>query len=151
MANLAGFNANDHESMGFDPIPAGEYLACIVESDMQNTKNGEGKMLVLKFELLEQHKGRTLFARLNLVNNNEKAKQIAHAQLGDICRAVGKIQPHDSSELHDIPLLVRVSVRKREDNGELTNEVKAFKPAKAQTAGGGGGNGKGGEQPPWQR
>ena len=54
MANLSGFDANQVEpSADFEPIPAGKYLATIVESEMKPTKSGTGNYLQLTFEILE--------------------------------------------------------------------------------------------------
>ena len=68
--NLSGFNAADVEpNEGFTPLPAGEYQAIISESEMKPTKDGQGKYLQLKLQILNgQHQNRTLFDRLNLVN-----------------------------------------------------------------------------------
>jgi len=128
MANLNGFNANEVEpSASFEAIPAGKYLAAITDSEMKPTKNGGGSYLQLTFTILEgEFKGRVLWARLNLENPNATAVRIALSDLSSICRAVGVMQPHDSSELHNIPLLITVKVKKRSDNDDLTNEIKGF-------------------------
>ena len=52
----------------------------------------------------------------------------ARSELSALCRAVGVLQPRDSVELHNIPLLLTVKLKKREDTGELTNEVKGYEP-----------------------
>ncbi|MCX5683391.1 MAG: hypothetical protein NT049_06880, partial [Planctomycetota bacterium] len=39
---------------------------------------------------------------------------------------VGVMQPRDSVELHNLPLLVTVKCKKRTDNDELTNEVRGY-------------------------
>jgi len=108
-------------------IPAGKYLAAITESEFKPTKSGGGQYLELTFQLLDgEHKGRNLWARLNLQNPNETAMTIARSDLSAICRAVGVMTPKDSLELHNIPLVIDVRVKKRADTGELANEVKGF-------------------------
>ena len=136
MANLNGFNANEVEpSASYEAIPAGKYLAAITDSEMKPTKNGGGSYLQLTFTIIEgEYKGRVLWARLNLENPNATAVRIALSDLSSICRAVGVMQPHDSSELHNIPLLITVKVKKRSDNDDLTNEIKGFE-AKSVVAG----------------
>jgi len=128
MANLNGFNANDVEpTTNFEPIPAGKYLAAITESEMKPTKSGTGSYLQLTFTILEgEYKNRVLWARLNLNNPNATAVKIAYSELSAICRAIGVMQPRDSVELHNLPLVITVKVKKREDTGELTNEVKGY-------------------------
>jgi hypothetical protein len=44
------------------------------------------------------------------------------------------MQPRDSVELHNIPLLITVKLKKRSDNDELTNEIKGFEPKSALSA-----------------
>ena len=136
MANLNGFNATEVEpTSSFEPRAAGKYLAAITESEMKPTKNGSGSYLQLTFTIIEgEYKNRVLWARLNLNNPNATAVKIARSELSAICHAVGVLQPRDSVELHNIPLLITVKVKKREDTGELTNEIKGYEP-KAAAAG----------------
>jgi hypothetical protein len=140
MANLNGFNAQNVEPSGnFEPIAAGKYQAAITESEMKPTKNGGGSYLQLTFTITEgEYKNRVLWARLNLNNSNATAVKIAMSELSAICHAVGVMQPRDSLELHNIPLVIIVKLRKREDTGELTNEIKGYErkasAGQAQTA-----------------
>lgn len=135
MANLNGFDANQVEPSGdFEPIPAGKYLAVITESEMKPTKAGTGSYLQLTFAIVEgPHKNRLLWARLNLDNPNAVAVQMAKAELSAICRAVGVLAPNDSTDLHDLPLVIYVKCKKRTDTGEITNEVKGYAPKAALT------------------
>jgi hypothetical protein len=128
MANLTGFDANQVDpATNFDPLPAGTYLAVITESEMKPTKAGTGNFLQLTFQVLDgPHKGRLLWARLNLDNPNATAVQIAKAELSAICRAVGVLAPNDSVELHNLPLVIHVRCKKRGDTGEIVNEVKGY-------------------------
>ena len=128
MANLNGFNAAQVEpSQDFEPIPAGKYLAVITETEMKPTKNGSGQYLQLAFQILDgPFKGRFVWARLNLNNSNPTTVQIARQELSAICRAVGVMTPGDSVELHNIPLVITVKLKKRDDTGEMTNEVKGY-------------------------
>jgi hypothetical protein len=133
MANLNGFNANEVEpNASFEPIPAGKYLAAITETEMKPTKNGGGSYLQLAFTILEgEYKNRIVWARLNLNNANATAVKIARSELSAICHAVGVMQPKDSVELHNLPLLITVKVKKRSDSDELTNEIKGYAPKTA--------------------
>jgi len=135
MADLTGFNANQYEDdvLALDPIKPGTYVAVITDSEMHPTAKGNGKFLLLTLQIIEgQFKGRKVWDRLNLINPNETAVDIARRNLASICRAVGVLTPKDSSELHDKPLLVRVAQRKREDNGEVVNDVKGYASQQAQ-------------------
>lgn len=128
MANLSGFDANQVEpSSDFDPLPAGKYLAVITESEMKPTKSGAGSYLQLTLQVVEgEFKNRLLWTRLNLDNANATAVQIARAELSAICRAVGVLAPNDSVDLHNLPLVIHVKCKKRNDTGEVVNEIKGF-------------------------
>lgn len=136
MADLNGFNANEVDpATSFDPIPAGKYLAVITESEMKPTKAGTGSYLQLTFQIIEgEFKNRLLWARLNLNNSNATTVKIARAELSAICHAVSVLAPKDSVELHNLPLLITVKLKKRDDTGEMTNEVKGY--AKKEAAAG---------------
>lgn len=128
MADLRGFDANAVEPAGdFEPIPAGKYLAVIIESEMKPTKSGSGSYLQLSFQVTDgPFAKRLLWSRLNLDNPNETARKMAEAELSAICRAVGVLAPNDSVELHNLPLVIHVRCKKRSDTGEITNEIKGY-------------------------
>jgi len=135
MADLSGFDASTVEpNEGFTAIPAGDYPVIITASEMKPTKNGEGKFLELKLQILSgPHQNRQLFDRLNLVNKNEMAVQISKGTLSAICRAVNVMTPKDSAELHNKPLTAIVKV-KEDKNGNKQNEVKGYKPRHTEGA-----------------
>jgi hypothetical protein len=136
MADLRGFDANNVEPSGdFDPIPAGKYLAVITESEMKPTKAGTGHYLQLTFQIIEgPFQNRLLWARLNLDNPNDTTRKIAQGELSAICRAVGVLAPNDSVELHNLPLVIHVRCKKRNDTGEIVNEVKGYAKKEAPAA-----------------
>jgi hypothetical protein len=136
MANLNGFDANNVDpATDFEPLPAGKYIAVITDSEMKPTKAGTGHYLQLTFQVVDgQFKNRLLWSRLNLDNPNRQAVQIAQGELSAICRAVGVLQPKDSVELHDLPLQVTVKCKKREDTGDVVNEIRGY-AGKDATAG----------------
>jgi len=129
MADLRGFDAQTVEPNDtFDPLPNGDYLCIITASEMKPTKAGDGAYLELEMQVIEgQYQGRKLWDRLNLNNANDTTVKIAKGTLSAICRAVGVLQPKDSCELHDLPMLVKVACKKRDDTDELTNVVKSYK------------------------
>lgn len=156
MASLNGFNASDVEpAADFEAIPPGQYTAIITESENKPNKAGTGSYLQFTFQIVDgQYKGRLLWARLNVENRSQTAVKIARGQLSALCRAVGVLQPRDSIELHNIPLTIKVGVKKREDTGELTNEIKGYtarsaseSPASRAPAASTGGT----STPPWKR
>ena len=153
MANLNGFNANDVDpAVGFDPVPAGKYLAVIIASEMKPTKSGSGQYLELTFQILDgRHSARLLWARLNLDNPSAMAVKIARAELSAICRAVGVMAPKDSIELHNLPLVITVGCKKRDDTGDLTNEIKGYEAKQHVAPAPAAGAATPGSTPPWKR
>lgn len=118
------------DSGQLDAIPAGWYNAAMDQSEMKPTKDGSGAYLECRFNVLDgQHAGRKLFARLNLRNANPVAQEIAYKQLSAICHAVGRINIQDTSQLHDIPLKLKVKLRPAQGEYEASNEITAFKNA----------------------
>lgn len=132
MADLSGFNADDHEVRDFEAIPAGQYTAIIQASEMKPTKAGDGAYLQLTFQVIEgAHKNRLLWARLNLDNKSKAAVDIANGELAAICRAVGIMRPKDSEDLHSKPMSIRVA-QKTGTDGEVRNEIKGYRPTGGQ-------------------
>jgi len=135
MASL-NFDATTVEpQQDFQALPAGEYLAHVKDSEMKQTKAGTGEYLQLTFEILEgQAKGRLVFDRINLRNPNQVAVQIGQQHLSSLCRAIGQMNVTDSAQLHNKPVIIRLSVKKGSDGYDDSNEVKGFKPAKGGVA-----------------
>jgi hypothetical protein len=152
MANLQGFDANTVEpQQDYQPLPAGQYVAVITDSEMKPTKSGAGNYLQLVFQIVEgEYANRLLWVRLNLDNPNATAVDIARRELSAICRSVGVLVPTDSSDLHNIPLQILVGLKRRKDTDELQSEVKQYakvgstaEPKPATDAGG--------NSAPWKR
>ena len=119
----------------FDAIPAGDYEAMVTASEMKSTKMGDGQYLELSLEVQSgQYQGRKLWDRLNLQNRNPKAVEIAQKQLAQLCHATGILQVADSQQLHNRPIVVKLSCKADAERG-LVNEIKGYKArAAANTA-----------------
>lgn len=127
------FDANKVEPVSFEVLPPGPYDVIIVASERKPTADGNGQYLELQLQVISgPFQNRKLYDRLNLVNQNQTAVQIAYGTLSSICRAVGVMTPQQSEELHNRPLVAVVKQRKRADNGETTNEVAGYKPRQSQ-------------------
>lgn len=135
MSNLGegGFDARTVEpNQGFDVIPAGEYDAVIVNSEVKPTTAGDGKYLKLELQILNGvFQNRKVWDQLNIWNNNAQAVQIAKGQLSALCRAVNVLTPKDSAELHNKPMRVKLGIKKDAEYGDK-NVVKAYKPREVQ-------------------
>lgn len=123
-----------------DPIPAGWYVCAMTASEMKPTNTPGGMYLEAEYTVLDgDYKGRKVFDRLNLQNANPVAVEIAYKQLSAICHATGVIQVANSEQLHNRPLMVKVSMRpagqgKDGNMYEANNEVKGYKGVEVQAA-----------------
>jgi hypothetical protein len=135
MASLGmQFNAADVEpaGSGFEVIPAGKYQVQIVNSEMRETKSGSGQYLWLELSILDgEHANKRLFERLNLVNSNDKAVEIAQRTLSAICHATGQMSVSDSEQLHHRTMIANVKVKpagpdKSGTQREASNEIGGY-------------------------
>ena len=142
MAQIS-FDASGVEpAVTFEILPPGKYRAQIVQSEMQPTKQGDGQMLCLEFDVLDgPYQGRKLWERLNLVNRSQQTVEIAQRQLSAICHAIDRIQVTDSEQLHFRPMLLTVAVEldKRDehlpaDQRRKQNRVKGYARASGAAA-----------------
>lgn len=133
MAFLNNFDANDvAPSTGFDPLPAGKYVAVITNSEEKANRAGTGSYLQMEFEVIEGgYTGRRIWVRLNLNNQNLDAVRMARADLSAICRAVNILKPNDSCELHNIPLVITVKCKKDKSSDDIVNEVRGYESRNA--------------------
>lgn len=112
-----------------DAIPAGWYNAMIDQSEQKMTKANDGSWyLELRFNIVDgQYAGRKVFERLNMGNHNPVAQKIAYEDMSAIAHAAGIIQVQDSSQLHGIPMKIKVKYMAADAQYEAKNEIKAYR------------------------
>lgn len=152
MATLPpNFNADEIEVDDFSPLPAGEYVVTIVESEMRENKKGTGEFLELTMKVRDgQQANRQVRDRLNLKHQSQDAVRIDTQKLAKICKAVGVLKPRDSVDLHNIPLVITVGVTAPNANGAVFNEVKNYK-AKSSASQPPTGDRQANDAPPYKR
>ena len=112
------------------PLPAGTYLAHIIESDVQPLKSGNGEGLKLTFEIIDgQFKGRKVWENLNIRHTSEDTQRIAQSQLSALCHAVNVIKLMDTSALHFKPVRINVTVREAVGQYKASNNIKGYEAA----------------------
>ena len=132
------FVPEETEDMEFKPLKAGWYPAELVKSELKSTKDKKGKYLSFQFKVTEDangesSEGRFVFTNLNIVNSNETAVKIAHSDLKAICEAVGhKGELEDTVDLHNIPLMIKVSYKPETPDWPAKNEIKGYKAYDAE-------------------
>lgn len=99
-------------SASYPLIPAGKYQAEIIQSEIRPTKNGDGQLVWLEFGINDgEYAGFKFETRLNIVNANPQAVEIAKRDLSAICHAVGVMNVSDTEQLHFKPMLVTLKVQ----------------------------------------
>lgn len=109
--------------MNFDPstvapdsgrgaFPAGRYLMQVIESDVVDTKAGDGKILKLVMEVYDgPYERRRVWEQLNIQNPSQKAQAIALSQLSALTRAAGIThEVTESEDLHFKPFEAMVGI-----------------------------------------
>ena len=109
------------------PLPAGVYLAHIVESDVRPLNSGNGEGLKLTFEIIDgQFKGRKVWENLNIRHTSEDTQRIAQSQLSALCHAVNVIKLMDTAALHFKPVRINVTVREAVGQYKASNNIKGY-------------------------
>lgn len=146
MQQGAAFDAMSVEpAKALDPIPAGWYNLRMIASENKPTSKSTEQVpqyyLEMQFEVIDgQYAGRKIYDRLNLKNENATAEKIAYEQLSAICRATNSLKITDSAELHNKPLMGKVSLRPAGVNPqnnqayEANNEIKGYKAIEVPTS-----------------
>jgi len=111
----------------YDPLPAGWYTATISQSELKDTKAGNGQYIKLRYDITgPSHQGRVVFGNLNIKNPNPKAEEIGRQQLGEIMRAIGLAKVTDTDQLIGGQIAIKLDVKQDAQYG-ASNEVKGFK------------------------
>jgi hypothetical protein len=130
------FNVNElpQSNGNFEPLPAGWYTATISQSELKDTKAGNGQYIKLRYDITgPTHQGRVVFGNLNIKNANPKAEEIGRQQLGDIMRAIGLAKVTDTDQLIGGQIGIKLEVKQDEQYG-ASNEVKGFKSLSGSAA-----------------
>jgi Protein of unknown function (DUF669) len=94
------------------PIPVGNYLLQVIESEIRQNNKGTGELLKLTLQVLDgPYANRLIFDNLNIVNDSPKAQEIANRSLADLCLLLGIVHCQDSEELHFKPFQAYVGIR----------------------------------------
>src|SRR5262245_6716299 len=88
MSNLGNFTPT--EDPGFTPIPAGQYLAQIIEAEHKNNLSGSGTHLHLTWLVMDgDHANRRVFQNVTIENSSQDAVEIGQKTIGNIISAIG--------------------------------------------------------------
>jgi hypothetical protein len=128
------FNPDDYEPQSDSAVlPAGDYAAAIVHSEIKSNKAGTGRYLNLSLEILDgEHAGRRVWDLLNLWNTNTQAQDIARRTLKSITVAVDRPGTSNACELHGLPIGIRLGIEPAQNGYEAKNKVKKYFPIDGQ-------------------
>lgn len=120
----------------YELLPRGRYLVMIINSEVKDTKAGDGSFIEWTFEVMDgEHKGRRLWDRMNINNRNKTTEDIAQRNLSALCKACGKSGVlADTENLHNIPIYVEVAIKPENKGYAPSNEVKGFSAAGGQSS-----------------
>lgn len=105
-------------------LPAGTYVAQIIEADVKPTKAGTGMILKLTWSVAEgPNEKRRFWQNVNIQNASAEAQRIGQAELKEITAALGLGPISSSDPLLFKPLVVTVSVEP-DQNGVDRNQVR---------------------------
>lgn len=124
------WNTSDYqasEPRNFEPLPKGRYLCQLDDTEMKPTKDKRGSYLECTFTVVapKEHRGRKVWARINVNNPSEIAQRIGREQFNALCLAtVGTTEVRKTESLHNKKCILHISIdRSTEDP---TNRVNGF-------------------------
>lgn len=130
MADLGfDYDAPTEEPVGnFDPLPAGDYIAQVIGSEIKDTRNRTGKILALTWEIVDgASEHRQFWQNINYLNDSPKAQEIGRKQLDEVAYSAGVTRLTDTDDLHFKPCLVRLKVSPAQGDFPAKNEVATVK------------------------
>ena len=113
------FDVTEYEAQpvrsGWDPLPPGDYTACVTGTDLKATKAGNGEYIELTIEIMDgEFSGRKIWERLNVNNPSEQTVQIARSQLNQLATALGQVPLKDTDQLLEIPFTLTLDIDRKD-------------------------------------
>lgn len=125
------FNANQVDTSQADKfgvIPNGEYLAIITGSELKRNKEDTGSYINFCFQIIDgPYAKRLIWSIANILHDDKKKEANGRVTLAVICKAVNVPEPKDTTELHNIPLVLVIKVENDTFKGGLKSAVKSYK------------------------
>lgn len=138
MAQLNLNLENTETQTAFEPLPAGDYLAQIVGSEIKESRSGTHYIKFTWAILDEKYRNRQVFENVSITNPQGKTYQpggspmeIGQRKLKTIAVCGNHPNPNflkDTEELHGLPVILKLKVRHDDQYGPQ-NDVKGYKQA----------------------
>ncbi len=131
------------DATGIDTSPRanllqpGDYLFICQKATINNTKDNNGRYIDCEFLVVEGiGKGRKVWNKFNVENQNEQAVQIGKRELALFMASIGLQAFRSLSELTDKPFCGTVGFAKGASEGTEINVIKKFKKQSEYVAAG---------------
>lgn len=111
----------------FKPLPPGPYQMNCEKVEINPTKDGTGRRLVVTLVVTEgDHVGRRIWQGFNINNNNPKAQEISRRQLSSLSHAAGCPGTRNAADLVGNEVIAHVKVQPAKDGFDARNECTAY-------------------------
>lgn len=127
MVNFAQYDLANVKAQDFEPLPAGEYPCVVIDFEEKPTKDGTGRRVNVKLQVMSgKFQNRTILDGFNVVNKSPKAQEIGRAQLKALLVAANVPNAQTAKDVIAKHVVVKVKV-KPDDSGNDRNEVTSYK------------------------
>jgi hypothetical protein len=120
------FDPGQQEGSQFEPFPAGDYTAEIIDAVISQPRSGDGHMLSLTWKISDgDYEGRQIWQRLCYQHSNPMTQDIARRFLKDLCTALDINQQITDPEVFKFkPVQVRVGIESGNGQYDDQNRIK---------------------------
>jgi len=119
----------------FDPLPPGEYLAMVTNSEIRDTKAGNGKYITVTMEIIDgKFSGRRIWENFNFINPNKVTVEICEKNMKQLSVACGfpfEDKDTDSDAWTNIPFTLVLDINSKDPT---RNRVKGYQPSGSPSA-----------------
>ena len=108
------FDPTTQEGNSWEVLPVGEYVAQIVEADIQQPNSGDGHHLALTWKIIEgDYEGRQVWQRITILHSSERAQTIGRRTIKDLCVATDVAEKVADAEVFLFkPVRIRLGIEK---------------------------------------
>jgi hypothetical protein len=112
----------------FGTLPEGRYVVAITKTELRSSMTGTGQYLAVEFTVQEpaEYLGRTILVRVNILHDNQIAREYAKAELAAICAACGKTRISDTDELLRSLLVIDLRYRSSPNGTQYPRVVNYY-------------------------
>ena len=127
-------------TLGFEPLPEGEYTVKVDSTDLKPTRSGTGQYINVELVVLgPKYQGRKLFTRYNIINDSMEAMRIGRQQIKSLMTASGMTQEqinqfNDTDQLLGLTCNVLVGIDEGNEQYGAQNRIKRYKKAEVVSA-----------------